>query len=76
MGFCYLAFSPTKFRGALSNIFIEEVALWGIQTAKKGIKTYGTTYYYFKFIDRAFPEIRNRVKKFDDIVPAADYEQE
>lgn len=34
------------------------------------------TYYYFKFIDRAFPEIRNRVKKFDDIVPAADYEQE
>ena len=33
------------------------------------------TYYYFKFIDRAFPEIRDRVKRFDDIVPAADYEQ-
>jgi integrase len=34
------------------------------------------TYYYFKFIDRAFPEIRNRVKKFDDIVPEADYGQD
>jgi integrase len=34
------------------------------------------TYYYFKFIDRAFPEIRNRVKKFDGIVPEADYGQD